>query len=297
MARSAAKRSRASGRFPWRAAISPPRNSALPERGSSCSARSMRRAARPSSSLWSESASASACPDQRLGALAAAQAVGARESAHRERILLQHDVGASQHQPAVEILRIVLELAREARHHGLGGIAWRGRAPRPVAPAQVQPARPRAAAAPLAASAAREAGALPAGVGRSSGTTTTATAARESAAASNTKVTISAADPLRGAASSVPSNAVRSRTMRHETSRPDQQQHRGRAPQPGVAPRVARPEQDEVPVARRHPGAHLLVRLAREQLLAHLAAQIRRRARPASRRGTRSDTACSAARA
>ena len=57
--------------------------------------------------------------DERLRVLTSREPVRALERAQGERKLLQHDVGASEHQPAIHILRIALEFAREARHHRL----------------------------------------------------------------------------------------------------------------------------------------------------------------------------------
>ncbi len=143
IASSAAKRARASGRFPCRAATIPPRNSALPDCGSSNSARSMSRAARLSSSLSSESARASASPSSASALRPPLRRSARANAAYRQRVLLQHGVGASEHQPAVEILWVVLELARQAPHHGLRRIGRRRGAPGPVAPAQVQHRRTR----------------------------------------------------------------------------------------------------------------------------------------------------------
>ncbi len=76
--------------------------------------------------------------DQRIGILAAGQPVRALKGAHRELILLQNRVRAAQHQPAVEILWILLEPARQPCNHRLGTIVGGFRLPRPVRPPDVQ---------------------------------------------------------------------------------------------------------------------------------------------------------------
>ncbi len=96
----------------------------------------------PSSSVSSLSASASACPMSASTFLPAAHAVGALEGAQRQRILLQHQVRAAEHQPAIE------SSSGRARAGAPGARPWsaasrrRGRGvPRPVAPGGVQQRR------------------------------------------------------------------------------------------------------------------------------------------------------------
>ena len=118
-------------------AAAAPKNRALPESGSRASACSMMRPARPLSCDSSLMVKRFGLTEQRVGVLAAGQPVRALEGTHRQRILLQHEVGASQHHPTAEILGITLELAREARNHGLRGIRRRLGAPRPVGEAGI----------------------------------------------------------------------------------------------------------------------------------------------------------------
>ena len=76
--------------------------------------------------------------DERVRIPATGKPIRTLEGAQRPRVLLQSHVGAAQHQPAVEVLRVALELAREARDHALGSVGRARSRPRPVAQYCVQ---------------------------------------------------------------------------------------------------------------------------------------------------------------